>query len=157
MALRNIITDGDERLRKKSREVTDFGERTQTLIDDMIDTLHKTGNGIGLAAVQIGVLKRIFIVDIEDEGGLRVYVNPRITETHGEQCNTEGCLSIPDYWGEVKRPAKIKVEAQDRFGESFELEAEGLLAVCICHENDHLDGILFTDKLEGELQYAGSE
>lgn len=156
MALRTIITDGDERLRKVSRAVTDFGERTQTLIDDMIDTLHHTGNGIGLAAVQVGVLKRIFIVEIEDEGGLHVFVNPKITETEGEQCGTEGCLSVPDYWGEVKRPAKIKVEALDRHGTPFELEAEGLKAVCICHENDHLDGVLFTDKLEGELQYVES-
>ena len=154
MALRTIITEEDERLRKKSRPVTDFGARTQEQIDDLIDTLANTGNGIGLAAVQIGLLKRMFIVNIEDEGGLRVYVNPEIIETRGEQINTEGCLSIPNYWGEVKRPEWIKVRAQDRHGETFELEAEGLLAICICHENDHLDGVLFTDKLEGELTYV---
>lgn len=154
MAIRTIIREDDERLRKISREVEDFGDRTQMIIDDMIDTLHATGNGIGLAAVQVGVLKRIFIVDIEDQGGLTVFVNPEIVETEGEQTCTEGCLSVPEYWGDVTRPARIKVKAQDRHGKPFELEAEELRAVCICHENDHLDGVLFTDKVEGELQHV---
>lgn len=156
MAIRKIIVDGDDRLRKVSKEVTDFGSRTQMIIDDMIDTLHHTGNGIGLAAVQVGILRRIFIVDIEEDGGLQVFVNPKIVATEGEQCSMEGCLSVPDYWGDVKRPAKIRVEAQDRYGEPFTLEAEGLRATCICHENDHLDGVLFTDKVEGPLQHAAS-
>lgn len=153
MAIRNIIKDGDPRLRKVAREVTDFGDRTQMIVDDLIDTLYENGNGIGLAANQIGILRRIFVVDLQDEDGLRVFINPEITNLEGEQIGQEGCLSIPEFWGYVERPEKIKVRAQDRNGETFELEAEDLLAVCICHENDHLNGVLFKDRVipEDEL------
>ncbi|NJP39936.1 peptide deformylase [Oscillospiraceae bacterium HV4-5-C5C] len=154
MAIRKIVLDPDPVLRKQAREVTDFGPRTQTLIDDLIDTLHHSGNGIGLASPQVGVLRRIFVIDMQDEAGVRVFVNPRIISRKGQQSSTEGCLSIPGYWGEVERPATVKVQAQDRQGHPFELEAEELLAVCICHENDHLDGVLFTDKVIGELVKA---
>lgn len=153
MAIRSIIKDGDPRLRKIAREVTDFSERTQMIVDDLVDTLYENGNGIGLAANQIGVLRRIFVVDLQDEAGLRVFINPEIVERDGEQIGQEGCLSIPEYWGYVERPERIKVRAHDRDGETFELEADGLLAVCICHENDHLDGVLFKDRVipEDEL------
>lgn len=155
MAIREIIVDGDDRLRKVARPVDDVkAPRIQTLIEDMIDTLHESGNGIGLAAVQVGVLRRVFIVDLGDEKGLRVFVNPEITKREGSQCGQEGCLSVPGRWGTVERPARIHVRALDREGEPFELDAEGLEAVCICHENDHLDGILFTDKVIGELEDA---
>lgn len=146
MALRTIIEDGDPRLRKVSRGVDNIqDERIQTLIDDMIDSLRHSGNGIGLAAVQVGVLRRIFIIDLGDGEGLRVYINPEFLEKEGEQIYTEGCLSLPGYWGKVRRPARVKIAAYNREGERFEREAEGLEAVCICHEYDHLDGILFQD------------
>ncbi len=153
MAIRNILTDEDPLLRKTSREVKVFDERLQELVDDMIDTLHQTGNGIGLAAPQVGVLKRLFIIDMHEEEGAEplVFINPEIYETEGSQTGQEGCLSVPGYWGEVERPAKIKVRAQDRHGEWFTVEADELFAVCICHENDHLDGILYTDKVIGDL------
>lgn len=155
MAIRQIVKEGDEVLRKKARPVTDFGAKTQRLIDDMIDTLDDVGNGIGLAAPQVGMLKRIFIVDLhdEDEGGegLLIFVNPEIVATSGTQLCQEGCLSIPGKWGDVERPEKLTVRAQDRNGEWFELEADGLMANCIAHEYDHLEGVLFIDKVIGEL------
>lgn len=152
MAVREIIVEGDERLRKISRPVENILDpKIQTLIDDMIDTLYTSGNGIGLAAVQVGMLKRIFIIDLQDEAGLRVFINPEFVERKGKQCNQEGCLSLPGYWGDVERPAYIKVRAFDREGQAFEIEAEGLEAICICHENDHLDGILFKDRVIGEM------
>lgn len=155
MAIREIIVDGDERLRKKARPVDQPKDpRIQSLIDDMVETLHNSGNGIGLAAVQVGMLKRIFIIDMGDERGVRVYINPEIIERDGEQVNVEGCLSVPSSWGEVKRPAHIVVRAQNREGEVFEEEATGLDAVCICHENDHLNGILFTDLVMGEVEHT---
>ena len=152
MAIRTIITEGDEVLRKKARPVADIDARTQSLIDDMIDTLRHSGNGIGLAAPQVGILRRIFVIDLGDEDGLRVFINPEITETRGTQCGTEGCLSLPGLWGEVERPAELVCEALDRDGQPFRVEADGLLAVCIAHENDHLDGILFRDRANGPLQ-----
>ena len=155
MAIRTIITEGEDTLRKRAREVTDFGQRTQTIIDDMIDTLYDAGNGIGLAAPQVGLLKRIFIVDLQDETGLKVFVNPKIVEEEGTQLCTEGCLSVPGKWGQVERPESILVKAQDRFGESFELRAEALMANVICHENDHLNGVLFIDKVIGDLMTEG--
>lgn len=152
MAIRTIITEEDERLRKKAKVIEDIkSPKTQELINDLIDTLYDHGGGIGLAANQIGVLRRVFIVDLGDEDGLRVFCNPEIIAAEGEQICQEGCLSIPSYQGNVKRPAKIKVRAYDRNADLFELEADGLLAVCICHENDHLNGVLFTDKLVGPL------
>lgn len=151
MAIRRILTDEDPLLRKTSREVKEVDERIKEIVDDMIDTLHETDNGIGLAAPQVGLLKRIFVIDLYDEKGPMVFINPEIYYKKGRQTNTEGCLSVPGRWGEVERPAKVKLRALNREGEPFEMEAEELLATCICHENDHLDGVLFTDKVIGEL------
>ncbi|MDI9497916.1 MAG: peptide deformylase [Bacillota bacterium] len=152
MAIRQIITEGDPVLRKTAREVKEIDARTEQIITDLTDTLASSGNGIGLAAPQVGVLRRIFVIDMQDGTGTRVFINPRIVETEGSQCGTEGCLSLPGLWGEVERPARLVVEALDRGGESFRLEADGLLAVCVAHENDHLDGVLFRDRAEGPLR-----
>lgn len=147
MALREIITEADERLRKRSRPIEEIDHpKIQTLIDDMIDTLHASGNGIGLAAVQVGVLRRLFIIDMQEGEGPMVYINPVFELQEGEQCQQEGCLSLPDYWAEVKRPARVRIAAYDRYGKRFVREATGLEAICICHEADHLDGILFKDR-----------
>lgn len=153
MAIRNILTDVDPLLRKRSREITEVDERIREIVDDMIETLHHTENGIGLAAPQVGLLKRIFVIDLYDDKGPMVFINPEITAHKGKQRSREGCLSVPGRWGEVERPSFVRVKAQDRDGKTFELEAEDLLATCICHENDHLNGILFTDKVIGELVY----
>ncbi len=150
MALRQIIKDGDETLRKTCREITTFDDRLQALIDDMLQTMY-ANNGVGLAASQVGVLRRLFVADIKDGEEPFVAINPRIVAVEGTQTGNEGCLSIPGKWGEVDRPAKLTLEALDRHGNPFTLEAEDYLAVCICHENDHLDGILFKDKVKGEL------
>ncbi|MDI9471090.1 MAG: peptide deformylase [Bacillota bacterium] len=152
MAIRQIIKEGDPVLRKTSREVKEINTRTEQIISDLIDTLADCGNGIGLAAPQVGILRRIFVIDMQDDSGTRVFVNPRIVETEGSQCGTEGCLSLPGLWGEVERPARLVVEALDREGTPFRLEADGLLAVCIAHENDHLDGVLFRDRAKGPLR-----
>jgi peptide deformylase len=151
MALRNIITDEDPQLRKVSRPVERFDARLAELIEDMLETM-ETNNGIGLAAVQVGILRRVFVMDINDGEGPYVLVNPKIIEEDGEQVGQEGCLSVPGRWGDVKRPARVIFEAQDKDGKTFQLEADGLLAVCACHEYDHLDGILFKDKVIGELE-----
>jgi peptide deformylase len=149
MGLRRIITDGDEILRKKARDVAAVNERILTLLDDMWETLAEN-NGVGLAAPQVGVLRRVAVIDTntdEAEDGLRVeLINPRIIETEGTVEDEEGCLSFPGMVGVVLRPARVKVEAMDRRGEAFTLEGEGLLAKALCHELDHLDGILFVDK-----------
>ncbi len=151
MAIRTILTDEDPLLRKTSRVVKNIDERTKILVEDMLDTLYYTENGIGLAAPQVGVLKRIFVIDMKNDEGPIVFINPEITAQSGEQFYSEGCLSIPGLTGEVRRPAEVTVQATDENGNDFVLEADGLLAVCICHENDHLDGVLFTDRVEGEL------
>ncbi len=143
MAIRNIIQVGDPTLRKKSFEVTDFGEKTHQLLDDMKDTLIKA-NGAGLAAVQVGVLRRMFIVMVEE--GYFEFVNPEIVSTSGKQNGQEGCLSVQNKFGDVERPDKVVIKAQDRFGKPFKLTATGFFARAICHENDHLDGILYIDK-----------
>lgn len=150
MALRQIITDGDETLRKTSREIAVVDSRIQELIDDMFQTMYDS-NGVGLAAPQVGVLRRLFVADIKDGMEPLVAINPRIVSEEGMQCGTEGCLSVPGKWGEVERPQKIVLEALDRNGKPYTLEAEGYLAVCICHETDHLNGVLFKDKVKGEL------
>lgn len=147
MALRNILKEGDERLRKKSRPVTDFNERLWTLLDDMYETM-KDG-GVGIAAPQVGVLRRAVVIDVGE--GKHELVNPVIIEQSGDQCGGEGCLSIPGQYGLVHRPAQLRLKAQDRYGKPFELEAEGYFAVAVCHEVDHLDGILFIDKAERML------
>lgn len=147
MAIRQIVKLGDDVLRKKSFAVTDFGEKTQQLIDDMIDTLIKS-NGAGLAAPQVGVLRRIFVIikGETQEDGFYVFINPKIISQSGTQYETEGCLSVPGKWGEVKRPNKVTIEFQDRKGDWYKMKAEGFLAKAICHENDHLDGVLYIDK-----------
>ena len=147
MALRNILKEGDERLRKKSRPVTDFNERLWTLLDDMYETM-KDG-GVGIAAPQVGVLRRAVVIDVGE--GKHELVNPVIVEQSGDQCGGEGCLSNPGQYGLVHRPAQLRLKAQDRYGKPFELEAEGYFAVAVCHEVDHLDGILFIDKAERML------
>lgn len=151
MAIRSILTESDPALKKRSRPVKEINDRIREQIADMAETMYAAGNGIGLAAPQVGLLKRMFVIDMQDGAGLRVFINPEIVEAEGEQCGEEGCLSIPGVYGSVRRPARLRVKAQNLEGEYFELEAEALLAVCICHENDHLDGILFTDKVIGEL------
>jgi peptide deformylase len=143
MAIRNIIQMGDETLRKKSFEVTDFGDRTKQLLDDMKDTLIKA-NGAGLAAPQVGVLKRIFIVSVDD--AYFECINPKIISSSGVQVGEEGCLSVRGKYGTVSRPNKVTVQAYDRNGKQFTIKAEGFLARAFCHENDHLDGILYVDK-----------
>lgn len=142
MAIRNIITEEDPFLHKKCRPVEKFDRRLWTLLDDMADTLREA-NGVGLAAIQVGVLRRAVIIDTGDGSGIRELVNPVIVEKEGEQECMEGCLSIPGKWGMTKRPRRVKVRAQDRHGNFFEYEGEGLLATASCHEVDHLDGILF--------------
>ena len=144
MAVLNIVKDGDETLRKKCRPVTEITPRIIRLLDDMKSTLHKA-NGVGLAAPQVGVLRRIAIVECEP-GELIELINPEITEQEGEQEEVEGCLSVPERWGITKRPSKVKVRATDRNGNTFTVEGEGLLARALCHEIDHLDGIIFYDK-----------
>ena len=150
MALRKVLLDGDETLRKISREVTKFDDRLQTLIDDMFETMY-ANNGIGLAAPQVGILRRIFVMDLHDGNDPVVAINPIITDTDGSQICQEGCLSIPGRYGDVERPASLVLKALDCNGQPFELKAEELTAVCISHETDHLDGILFRDKVKGEL------
>lgn len=155
MAQRNILTKEQPGLYKKSRPVTEFNPRLHQLLDDMIDTL-STANGVGLAAPQVGVLRRAVIVletnvpEDEDEYIIEL-INPDIIEASGEQEGAEGCLSVPGEFGLVKRPMHVKVRAQNRFGEWFEVEGDGLTARCFCHEIDHLEGIVFTSKAERML------
>ncbi len=145
MAVRNIRVEReqDEILRKKSREVDEINERIITLLDDMAETLYKS-NGVGLAAPQVGVLKRVIVADAGD--GLIELINPKITRESGEQIYVEGCLSLPNVFGEVKRPEEVLVEGLNRDGKRVEINGSKLLAVVLCHEIDHLDGVLFTDK-----------
>ena len=144
MAIRNIRRIGDDVLRKKCKEVTEITSRELTLIRDMAETMYDA-DGVGLAAPQVGILKRIFVIDIGDEEGLMVFLNPEILETSGSQIDDEGCLSVPGESCEVERPNYVKVKAFNEKGEEFILEAEGLLARAVLHENDHLDGVLYVD------------
>ena len=143
MAIRNIVKIGDEVLRKKSFPVSEITDKTRELLDDMKETLIKS-NGVGLAAPQVGVLRRIFIVLLDDK--YFEFINPVIVEQSGSHTDNEGCLSVPGKIGQVKRPYKLTVQAQDRFGNAFSIKASGLFARVICHEYDHLDGILYIDK-----------
>ena len=143
MAILNIIKEGDETLRKVCRPVTEITPRIIQLLDDMKETLIDS-NGAGLAAPQVGILRRIAVVDMED--GIVELINPEIIETEGEQEELEGCLSVPDVWGITHRPAKVTVRAMNRDGDIFTVTGEDLDARCFCHEIDHLDGHLFTDK-----------
>ena len=160
MALRSIREDGDELLRKRSREVAidDItGEKIQSLIDDMIETMHNY-NGVGLAAVQVGMLKRVIVIDVDDGKGEYVIINPQILKTKGEKECDEGCLSFPNQFGKVIRPAEVVVEFYDRNAKKQKIKAKDLLAQAICHECDHLEGILFVDKvLPGTLEYVTPE
>ncbi|WP_238882541.1 peptide deformylase [Clostridium sp. YIM B02551] len=145
MAKRNIRFAGDELLRKKSRPVDEINERILTLIKDMFETMYDS-YGVGLAAPQVGILKRLFVVDTGDNP--LVFINPEILETEGSQTDVEGCLSFPNRQEMVERPFKVKVKALNEKGEEFILEAEELLARAILHENDHLNGVLFVDKIK---------
>ena len=144
MALRNILVDGDPKLRKTSRTVEVIDDRIRMLLDDMAETMY-AANGVGLAAPQVGVLKRIVVIDVGD--GLIELINPEIVERVGEQCGPEGCLSIPEFNGYVVRPQRVTVKALDRNGNGITVVGEGLLGVALCHETDHLDGVLFKDRV----------
>ena len=144
MAIRKIVTEEDPILRKKSRTVDKFNDKLAMILDDMKETMYQA-EGVGLAAVQVGLLRRAVVVDVGD-GPLEL-VNPEIVETDGEQEGQEGCLSLPNKWALVKRPLHVKIRAQDRHGRWHSYEAEGLKARCFCHEIDHLDGHLFTDRM----------
>lgn len=143
MAIRNIVQVGDPVLRKKCFEVTDFGPKTHQLLDDMKETLIKV-QGAGLAAPQVGVLRRVFIVMADDQ--YFECINPKIEMVKGKQVGEEGCLSIKGKQGTVERPMFVKVSALDRYGKPFTVQSSGFLARAFCHENDHLDGILYIDK-----------
>ena len=147
MAIREIVKIGDDVLTKKCRPVEKFDEKLHILLDDMAQTLAQA-NGVGLAAPQVGILRRVCIVDVEDEDGLIELINPEIIKTKGEQRDLEGCLSAPNRWGYVVRPEKVTVRAFDRFGKQFEITGTGLKARAFCHEIDHLDGIVFLSKAE---------
>ena len=150
MAIRNIVKDGDEILTKKCRPVTKFDRKLHVLLDDMAETMHRA-NGVGLAAPQVGILRRVVVIDVtEDHSGLKEMVNPEILERSGSQTGREGCLSVPERQGIVTRPEKVKVRYQDRHGKAWELETEGFEARAICHEVDHLNGVLYVDKMDRE-------
>lgn len=156
MALRKVFHEGDEVLRKKSRKVERFDKRLAELAGDMIETMHHE-NGVGLAAPQVGILKRLFVMNIEEEEGDVVVINPEIIAQEGTQKEIEGCLSLPGLYAYVNRPEKLVLKYQNLAGEEQTIEAEGLKAICICHETDHLDGVLFRDKAEGELMHLNKD
>ena len=149
MALRKIVTVGDPILTKVCRPVTRFDQKLAILIEDMIETMHNA-NGVGLAGPQVGMLRRVFVIDVGD--GILEFINPEILETAGEQNGAEGCLSFPGEYGLVERPNYVKVRAQNRNGEWFEMEGEALFARAVCHENDHLDGVVFKDRMSRLLR-----
>lgn len=145
MGIRKILTDKEPALHKVCKPVVNFDARLHKLLDDITETLEQA-NGVGLAAPQVGILRRVVVVDVGDE--YLELVNPTLVETDGEQEGMEGCLSVPGKFGIVKRPYYAKVRAQDRSGEWFEAEGEELIARCFCHELDHLDGIVYTEVME---------
>lgn len=145
MALREIRKFDDDLLRKVSRPVDQVDDRVRETLQDMAETMYQTQNGGGLAACQVGILRRLVVADMGD--GLLKLVNPRIVEAQGEQLAVEGCLSYPGIWGKVSRPERVVVEALNENGEAITVRASGELAKCLCHEIDHLDGILYTDKV----------
>lgn len=147
MAVLDILQFGDETLRKESEEVTEFNEELWELLDDMAETMYEAG-GVGLAAPQVGVLKRVVVIDTDDKYGLMELVNPVIVAIKGKQHEPEGCLSYPGKSGYVVRPAKVKIKAQDRYGRKRVYVGSGLLARAFCHETDHLNGILYSDKVD---------
>ena len=151
MGTRNIVKIGDDTLRKICRPQVKFDHRLAVLLKDMADTMYKA-QGVGLAAPQVGILRRIAIVDItEDHSGLLEMVNPVILETEGTQTGREGCLSVPGRQGVVTRPMRVRAQFQDRKGQMMEIETEGFEARAICHEIDHLDGKLYVDMMDREL------
>ena len=155
MALRNIRTVGDEILTKRAREVKENTEKIQELIDDMLETMYDS-DGVGLAAPQVGVLKRIFVIDCSEERTMPyVFINPEIIETSGEQTGTEGCLSVPGKAGIVTRPSHVKVKALNRNFEEYIVEGDELFARALIHENEHLDGHLYTEKVIGNVYNSG--
>ena len=157
MAIRKLRYEGDEILSKKSREVEKIDERLLDLIDDMIETMHKY-NGVGLAAVQVGILKRVIVIDIDDGNGPIVLINPVILETKGSREVEEGCLSFPNKFAKVVRPEEVVAEYTNREGKRVKVKAKELLAQAICHEVDHLNGEVFVDKIiPGTLEYIEPE
>ena len=155
MALRNIRINDDPILRKKCKAVTEVTDKIRELVEDMIDTMYEA-EGVGLAAPQVGILKRIVVIDVGD--GLIELINPEIYEEDGSQTGNEGCLSLPGLCGVVTRPMVVKVKAQNRDGKWCLYKGEGLKARCFCHEIDHLEGVLYKDRLdEGESLYRVEE
>ena len=148
MAIRKIVTLGDDVLRKQCKPQTKFDKRLWTLLDDMAETMYKA-DGVGLAAPQVGIQRRVVVIDTGD--GLVEMINPRIVDTYGTQCGREGCLSLPGRQAVVTRPYAVRAEAQDRFGNEFVIEGEDFFARAVCHELDHLDGVLYIDKMDREL------
>lgn len=154
MAIRQIREYGDEILRKKSREVDVVDDKIRELLDDMLETMHKY-NGVGLAAPQVGILKRVVVIDLYDDNGPLKLVNPKIVKQKGKREVEEGCLSFPNQYAKMIRPEEIVAEALNEKGEKIKIKAKGLLAQAICHEIDHLDGVLFIDNmLPGTLEYV---
>lgn len=147
MSILNILEYPDKRLRTVATPITEFDDTLQTLIDDMFETMY-AAPGVGLAATQVNVHKRMMVIDVsEDKTEPLVFINPEILEKHDEELNQEGCLSVPDIYADVMRAGRIKVKAKDRFGKDFEMEADELLGICVQHEMDHLEGIVFVDYL----------
>lgn len=146
MAIRTIRTDDDPVLRKTARVVEEVDDKIKILVEDMIDTMYEA-DGVGLAAPQVGILKRVIVIDIYDETGVKIIINPEIVESSGEQIEEEGCLSLPGLSGTVERPMVVKVKGLDIDGQPMEIVGEELLARALCHEIDHLNGILFKDKI----------
>lgn len=157
MAIRNLRWENDEILKKCSKEIEEIDDKIRELANDMIETMHKY-DGLGLAAPQVGILKRIIVIDLYEEGTQFILINPVIIKEKGEQLVDEGCLSFPNQYGKVKRPKEVIIEALDIDGNKVKLEAKDLLAQAVCHEIDHLNGIVFTDKVEpGTLETVTSE
>ena len=157
MALRTIREEGDEILRKKSKNVEEVDEKIKTLVQDMLDTMHKY-NGVGLAAVQVGILKRVIVIDTGEKDEQFVFINPEIIKEKGKQECEEGCLSFPNKFAKIIRPAEVVVVALDEKGKKFKMTAKGLLAQAIAHEVDHLNGELFIDKIiPGTLEIVNPE
>ncbi len=155
MAVRNIVKIGSDTLRKKSKLVSNFDEDLAELLDDMKKTMIER-KGVGLAAVQVGVLRRAIVIEIEPNKYLEI-INPVIIEKKGKVVDSEGCLSIPNFYTDVPRPRYVKIEAFDRNGNKFEFEAEDYIARCVCHEIDHLDGVLFVDLTKDGINYKKSK
>ncbi len=157
MAIRMIRKEGDEILTKKSKKVEIVDDKIRELVKDMLDTVHKY-DGVGLAAVQVGILKQVIVIDVGDGEPVHVIINPEIVSTSGKQVVEEGCLSFPNKFGKIERPEKVRVKALDENGKKIEIKATGLLAQAICHEVDHLNGEVFIDKIiPGTLEYINPE